>query len=362
MRKIGILTDAVRCRPHRRTLRRLLWNKNSNNDGSKPAHRTDLEVGDIIYHDDVNPRTEHQKAKSKRRFPSMQLPKLFISFLRRCRASMPNGTMRTRLSSSSSTSKSMSSPNRKRTALVSSCDDGGRDKSTPSLSLTCTSTSSPVDDHSISNTTNALHVGKTTRWAKAHPGTDLSGTWKPIITPTFLKEYDVYLQNCGTNFMFRQIYMNLCPTTRETIIQSDGGRIVRLRGSSPLGGWDRTLISSGVDSTAHSSSNDDDDIDEKYEVVYAEFLDPDREPVKVEAWWDEQGTVHHSFLRGKASVCGGEFESRRYLDYVAEGDGKVVELVCESKFHPSTTSLDQRPATGSMKFRPAFIQWRYRMA
>jgi hypothetical protein len=174
--------------------------------------------------------------------------------------------------------------------------------------------------------------------------------------------------------MFRQLCCTFCSTTKETILQKEGGQSLQLIGTSPGGMWDRTLISSGIDNTSNDDDDDDGTTDRgQYEVVYAKFLDPDKESVTVEAWWDEMGTVHHSFMRGKASVCGGEFESRRYLDYVVDDKDAtkhVIQLVCESTFHPfipspppPPTTLDQRPIsiTSNTKFRPAFIQWRYTM-
>lgn len=177
------------------------------------------------------------------------------------------------------------------------------------------------------------------RWAIAHPTTDLTGTWKPVINPDFLDRYDKYLTNCGTNYMFRQVCLKFCRTTREAVDQEEDGRRLHLTGKSPAGGWKRTLISSGADTSS-----------EEYEAAYAEFLDPDKERVKVEAWWEEEGRVHRSVLREKAGVKGGTFETLRYLD---PDDEKI--LMTDSTFHPSPDHLDD----ASSKFKPAFIRWKY---
>ena len=205
-----------------------------------------------------------------------------------------------------------------------------------------------VDDNNNNNDDDETdhHLPQGPRWAIAHPNTDLSGTWKPIITPEFQHNYDRYLECCGTNYYFRKVCLSFCGTTRERIRQQNQGRVLQLTGTSPAGQWDRSLLSSGAD-----GHNDDG----TYEEVYATFLDPDRELVTVEAWWEDQGKVHTSFLRNKAGVCGGAFESRRYLDTAP--DGITPELVCESTFHPSQNDLES-PQTS--KFKPAFVQWRYR--
>ena len=182
------------------------------------------------------------------------------------------------------------------------------------------------------------------RWAVAHPDTDLSGTWKPIITSEFQDQYEEYLTNCGTTFVFRKVCLKFCSTTRETIEQVEDGRVLHFHAKSPAGVWKRSLISSGAD-----ASRDD------YEAVHAEFLDPDREMVKVEAWWEDQGRVHKSVLRNKPKVCGGEFETLRYLTEDEE-TGKLL-LVTDSTFHPSPEHVNNP----SCKFKPAFVRWKYEL-
>ena len=116
--------------------------------------------------------------------------------------------------------------------------------------------------------------------------------------------------------------------TREEIEQN--GNLLKIRGTNPVGVWERTLVSSGSDLQSA-----------KYKPFNVTFLDPDKDAVKVEAWWTRNGTVHKSWLRGKPR--GGEFESTRYLE-----DDKDV-LVCESAFHPN----------GAKGFQPAFVKWRF---
>ena len=79
-----------------------------------------------------------------------------------------------------------------------------------------------------------------------------------------------------------------------------------------------------------------------YESIERTVVTADDEQVKAEAWWENEGTVHMSWMRGVTKYGGGNFESKRYLE---EG-GKI--LVCESIFHP----LDEKreKATVTWKF------------
>eukprot|EP00985_Skeletonema_marinoi_P018218 scaffold10138_cov103-Skeletonema_marinoi.AAC.1 len=69
-----------------------------------------------------------------------------------------------------------------------------------------------VDDDIVSSSTTTNTTTPTpissTRQATASPNTDLSGTWAPIVTPSFKSEYDDYLQNCSQSFMFRKVIVN----------------------------------------------------------------------------------------------------------------------------------------------------------
>lgn len=171
----------------------------------------------------------------------------------------------------------------------------------------------------------AVLVGSDRRALPAH-NTNLSGKWKPIVTPEFRREYNEYLSHCGEPLIKRNLYSNMVALTRECIVQ-DGARL-EITGTSPVGSWKRTLIAS-------EASN----------PVLTSFPDPDNHVVTVEAWWQQQGTVHESWLRNKPSVKGGEFETKRYL----ESDNV---LICESWFHPN-------PKDTSGQFRPGYVKWRF---
>ena len=172
------------------------------------------------------------------------------------------------------------------------------------------------------------------RWAIST--IDLSGTWKPIITPEFKKQYDTYLEHCGEGIFFRKALLAAIGIAKEVYEQRDHGRELSIKGITPINQWERTLRASGAE-------QDHPD----YEPTFTSFRDPDGDTVEVEAWWEENGTVHRSMLRGKPRVKGGVFESRRYL--LPEDDNV---LVCESTFHPPTD------LAGS-KFQEDTVEWRF---
>jgi len=183
------------------------------------------------------------------------------------------------------------------------------------------------------------------RWAVAANTTNLSGVWKPIITPEFRKEYDDYLQKCGEGIIFRRAMLGAVGFLKEVVEQNDGGRELSIMGTTPIGGWKRVLIASGYNNSEHEqvviTTNTT-----AYEPIYSSFRDPDGDTVSVESWWQDNGRIHKSWLRGKPRVFGGEFESTRYLD------GKNDELVCESVFHPP-------PDYNGDRFQPARMNWRF---
>jgi hypothetical protein len=169
------------------------------------------------------------------------------------------------------------------------------------------------------------------RWAYSAPHVNLTGSWDLIASDDFLKEYDVYLLNLGQPYIVRSVAISIVDRTTEETLQTEGGRSLLLRSINARGVWERTLIASGLSPSNESS------------IVYATVLTADKEPVQAEAWWEENGTVHHSWLRGVTKYGGGDFESVRYL----RDDDSI--LVCESMFHPYNRKRD-----------PAHIQWRFR--
>ena len=172
------------------------------------------------------------------------------------------------------------------------------------------------------------------RWAISASHTDLSGVWKPVVTTQFKKEYDEYLQNCGEKFVFRKVVVNAIGLQREHIIQKQQGHELEICATNPAGSWNRTLVASGADVGQ--------DI---FEPVNASIVDPDGDLVQVEAWWEQGGTVHRSWLRGKPRLYGGAFETVRYLE-------SEDVLICNSTFHPS-------PDASTSRFKYAHVVWKF---
>lgn len=153
------------------------------------------------------------------------------------------------------------------------------------------------------------------RWATA--AIDNSGDWQLIDTEDFKKDYDEYLKLLGQPKIVRVVALGLVGLTAEYTEQTKEGRELLIRGKSGINVWERRLISSGAD-----AENDD------YKPECVTIRTADDEAVQAEAWWENNGTVHISWLRGVEKYGGGDFESKRYLE-----DGGN-SMVCESIFHP----------------------------
>ena len=162
----------------------------------------------------------------------------------------------------------------------------------------------------------------TMRQTKAAANNDLSGTWKPIVTDAFKRDYDAYLVGCGENVLRRKIIVNGIGFQREAIRQLNDGVELEIVATNPAGNWNRTLVTSGN----------------------ATIVDPDGDEVQVESWWEGKGTRHRSILRGKPRVQGGVFDTVRYL----ESDDV---LVCEADFVPVHAS--------SNKFARGHVVWKF---
>ena len=65
----------------------------------------------------------------------------------------------------------------------------------------------------------------------------------------------------------------------------------------------------------------------------------DSEKVDAESWWESEGTVHVSWLRGVSRYGGGSFKSKRYLE-----DGGET-YVCESTFYFNDESKKKNKLT-----------------
>jgi hypothetical protein len=194
-----------------------------------------------------------------------------------------------------------------------------------------TSTTAGVDmKTTIPTLANARIVGN--RWAIASSCTNLSGDWILIVTDDFRTQYDNYLVGLGQPRLVRSVALNIIAQTTEKIIQTDNGRSLQIVGRNIRGTWSRTLVASGTD------LDHDEFIPFQISITSA-----DSESVEAESWWEQNGTVHVSWMRGVTKYGGGSFESRRYL----EDDAQIY--ACESVFHPRDTSKQSN-----------MITWRFR--
>jgi hypothetical protein len=175
-----------------------------------------------------------------------------------------------------------------------------------------------IDESQVQSVGSEQAVPKGTRWAVSAPDADLTGKWKILATDDFKSEYDEYLKRLGQPSLVRSVAVSIVDMTSEEIIQSDRGRSVHIKGKNLRGVWNRTLISSGSDFDTEHGENEN--------HTQITMVTADKEMVQAESWWEEDGTVHRSWIRGVKKYGGGDFETKRFLT----DDDK---LVCESKFH-----------------------------
>ena len=187
------------------------------------------------------------------------------------------------------------------------------------------------------------------RSAYAASHIDLSGSWKPVVTPQFQRDYDDFLKNCSQPYLLRQVMIRGIQYQVEHVQQLQRGRELDIVSTNPAGRWHRTLVAS-----------DDTGIDSPFNVT---IVDPDGDPIQVEAWWEQHGTRHRSWLRGKPNLYGGFIETIRYLQQQEQNDDVVdaanknspppTFMICESTFHP-------HPQAPPFKnFQPGRVVWKY---
>jgi hypothetical protein len=189
----------------------------------------------------------------------------------------------------------------------------------------------PINEAEEVEVVETVPLPKGEKWAVAAPNVDLTGKWKIIVSDAFKSEYDGYLKNLGQPSLVRSVAVSIVEMTTEEVIQSDNGRALCIKGKNLRGIWERTLIASGSDVNTH--------LGEDIEHTKVPLVTADKENVVAESWWEKNGTVHRSWLRGVRKYGGGDFESRRFLT----DDGN--RLVCESEFHPQGGEKDKAVIT-----------------
>mmetsp|Transcript_9304 Transcript_9304/g.28064 ORF Transcript_9304/g.28064 Transcript_9304/m.28064 type:complete len:339 (-) Transcript_9304:77-1093(-) len=171
------------------------------------------------------------------------------------------------------------------------------------------------------------------RWAISSPDVNLTGMWKIKVTDGFKEQYDSYLRNLGQPLLVRSIALSIISMTREETKQTNHGRDLWIKGTNTRGVWERTLHGSGSCYDVHIEDFDD------YEHRTVPIVTADSEKVEAQSWWENEGTVHVSWLRGGKKYGGGDFYSRRYL----KDDGNT--FVCETIFHPRDESREEATVT-----------------
>jgi hypothetical protein len=176
------------------------------------------------------------------------------------------------------------------------------------------------------------------RQATACSTVDLSGNWTLIVDDAFKTQYDEYLRNLGQPMLVRTVALTVIGSTKEETKQLEGGQQLFIKGTNVRGSWERTLEASETSASA--------DGDTTQHAVEGHVLKPmvtaDEEEVEVASWWEENGTVHKSWVVGGQKYGGGDFENRRYLT----DNGNI--LVCESIFHPNEEGREK-----------AYVKWRF---
>ncbi|KAL7558099.1 hypothetical protein ACA910_020049 [Epithemia clementina (nom. ined.)] len=208
------------------------------------------------------------------------------------------------------------------------------------------------------------------------PAVDLSGDWDLIVTEDFKNQYDRYLQLLGQPMLVRSIALNVAGRTTETVVQSKDGTRLFLRGENMRGVWERTLVTTTTRATNTTTNDKENDgttaprINKNNNTLYVNNSDnetkiivtADGERVTYEAWWEDEGRVHRSWLHGVQNYGGGSFESKRYLLRQVPSDQQQDDdddepsdnhdswmndaiYVCESTFHPRDTRREKAHLT-----------------
>jgi hypothetical protein len=235
--------------------------------------------------------------------------------------------------------------------VANSADDGNNNTT---LLVAAPPTNNDVATVAATTTTTTTTSSSRRRQTRSAGHVNLSGTWKPIVTERFKKEYDTYLSNCRQPYLYRKLLVNGIVFQKEHIRQLNDGRELMIIATNPVGDWNRTLLTSSFDMPTNVT-----------------IIDPDGDTVYIEAYWINNGTKHKSILRGKPNVMGGYFETVRYLEQQQQqqqqhrggssngNDNNDKEredvLICESKFYPPSTSLHGK----SKEFNYGQVVWRF---
>jgi len=172
----------------------------------------------------------------------------------------------------------------------------------------------------------------------ADPQVDLTGRWRPAtsISRQDLMDYDKFLIACCSDqisYWTRKLLTSSSIVSRQEFVvkQLDEERIVEFTDIHPLSSkvWNRNIVtsrnpwnSSGsrLGKNSPAMAREDDVRLDSYRSYVNQLKDPQGDPVLIEAYWQENGTVHTSLLRkvvndndGDGSATRGWLQTRRYL-------------------------------------------------
>jgi hypothetical protein len=164
---------------------------------------------------------------------------------------------------------------------------------------------------------------------------DLSGHWDLLVTDEFKNQYDEYLTLLGQPYLVRSVAMSIVGLTTEETRQTDSGRSLFILGRNLRGVWERNLLTEDAATRKYNEQ-------QPFVPLQTEIITADGENVLAEAWWEDQGTTHRSWLRGVKKYGGGDFESKRFLE---KKDRNNDVLVCESTFHPKDPKREKAKVT-----------------
>jgi len=270
-----------------------------------------------------------------------------------------------------------------------------REKSRPDLNTPDEAMSSlyskrpiPLSMSSTSSTIPRLS-SITKRLSRGDVRVDLTGRWRPAksVSTQDLANYDEFLKACcsdSISYWTRKLLTSSSIVSRQEFVvkQLDEGRIVEFVDIHPLSSnvWNRTIVTSrnpmnssgsrlgensSLIATEHNINLDD------YKCYANRLKDPQGDSVIVEAYWQENGTVHTSFLRkaandnvGDHSAKKGWLETRRYLfsgynhleTHEEEQDEKNRVMVVETIYHSTPFPVEIESTLKARSNSKSFIE------
>ena len=274
-------------------------------------------------------------------------------------------------------------------------DDDDNDESTThsGLSPTVSSSSSSSSQSSSIDDQRSFQIG--------NPLINLTGRWRPAtttITTSDLIDYDSFLKACCSDtitYWIRQLLTSSSIVSRQELAvkQLDGGLVMEFVDVHPLSSkiWNRTIMTSSRISSEISSRSSGTinatgltENTNNYRPYVNRLKDPYGDPILVEAYWQNNGTVHTTLSRksiaSNSDKDNGDsnsdennpiewIEMNRYLLLEEEGehhhhDNNLEEereknrvLVCETIFYSmsSPPPIGVSNTTGAM----AKMTWRW---